>query len=59
MSTQESPPPCPAPHKRRPKPNKNEVRRLSDGAAEYDYIALEGHKNIGLWINQAAKAVGR
>jgi hypothetical protein len=32
---------------------------LSDRAGEYDYIANNGHQNIGRWIDDAAKAVGR
>lgn len=35
------------------------VTPLSDCAAEYDYIAEEGSKNIGAWIDYAAKRVGR
>jgi hypothetical protein len=32
---------------------------LSANAAEYDYMADDGHKNIGLWIDRAAQQVGR
>jgi hypothetical protein len=35
------------------------VTILSAHADEYDYIAGEGHKNIGEWIDRAAKRVGR
>jgi hypothetical protein len=35
------------------------VRRLSADAAEYDYELDNGHRNIGSWIDQAAKKVGR
>jgi hypothetical protein len=35
------------------------VTPLSDGSAEYDYIADNGHRNIGSWIDIAAKRAGR
>lgn len=35
------------------------VTPLSDCAAEYDYIAENGSKNIGAWIDHAAKRAGR
>ena len=35
------------------------VSPLSDGAGEYDYVAGNGHLNIGKRIDAAAKAVGR
>jgi hypothetical protein len=35
------------------------VTPLSTNAALYDYIANEGHKNIGSWIDQAAQRAGR
>lgn len=35
------------------------VTPLSDCAALYDYIAQDGSKNIGAWIDQAAKQAGR
>ncbi len=35
------------------------VRSLSEGAGLYDFVAGEGHKNIGAWIDRAAKDVGR
>jgi hypothetical protein len=35
------------------------VMPLSAGTAEWDYIANDGSKNIGLWIDRAAQAVGR
>jgi hypothetical protein len=36
-----------------------EWRALSLGAKEYDYVNEIGHTNIGNWIDDAAKAVGR
>jgi hypothetical protein len=35
------------------------VMPLSTNAALYDYVANEGHKNIGAWIDQAAQRAGR
>jgi hypothetical protein len=35
------------------------VTPLSDRAAEYDYIANDGHRNIGSWIDLAAQRAGR
>ncbi|HUY12811.1 MAG TPA: TIR domain-containing protein [Terriglobia bacterium] len=35
------------------------VRVLSTGAAIYDYVNGEGHRNVGAWIDQAAQQVGR
>jgi hypothetical protein len=35
------------------------VRRLSADTAEYDYELDNGHRNIGGWIDQGAKRVGR
>lgn len=32
---------------------------LSNNAAQYDYIADEGHRNIGSWLDQAARQAGR
>lgn len=40
-------------------PSVNCVMPLSRGTQEYDYVAGEGHKNIGKWIDQAAIAAGR
>ena len=40
-------------------PSINYVMPLSNGTQEYDFMAGEGHKNIGRWIDQAATAVGR
>lgn len=37
----------------------NSIVRLSQGAAEYDYVAHQGHKSIGGWIDKAAQVVGR
>jgi hypothetical protein len=42
-----------------PTPQSGFVTPLSYHAAEYDYVANEGHKNIGSWIDRAAQAVGR
>jgi hypothetical protein len=35
------------------------VTPLSKNADEYDYIAGNGHKNIGIWIDRAAQRAGR
>jgi hypothetical protein len=35
------------------------VTPLSQNAAEYDYVAQSGHKNIGAWIDAAAIRAGR
>jgi hypothetical protein len=35
------------------------VTLLSAGTRMYDYIKDDGHKNIGAWIDQAARKVGR
>lgn len=35
------------------------VTPLSDCAVEYDYIADNGHRNIGSWIDRAAQRAGR
>jgi len=40
-------------------PSAGNVRLLSDGTHEYDFVAQTGHKNIGRWIDSAAQAVGR
>ena len=40
-------------------PARDHVRPLSDGATAYDYIADNGHRNIGSWIDRAAKGAGR
>ena len=40
-------------------PQPGYVMRLSTGTRAYDYMTAEGHKNIGLWIDQAAQQVGR
>jgi MTH538 TIR-like domain (DUF1863) len=37
----------------------NYVTPLSANAAEYDYVADHGHRNIGSWIDEAAKRAGR
>ncbi len=35
------------------------AKPLSTGAAQYDYVADDGHQNIGRWIDQAAIQAGR
>ena len=40
-------------------PDAGYVMPLSTATTEYDYVANEGHKNIGGWIDHAAQAVGR
>ncbi len=35
------------------------VMPLSVNAAEYDYVVENGHRNIGSWIDKAAKQAGR
>jgi hypothetical protein len=35
------------------------VTPLSENADEYDYMASEGHRNIGSWLDRAAKRAGR
>jgi hypothetical protein len=40
-------------------PPSGQVAQLSSGAACYDFMGQEGHKNIGAWIDLAAKQVGR
>jgi hypothetical protein len=35
------------------------VMPLSVNAAEYDYVADHGHRNIGSWIDKAAQQAGR
>jgi hypothetical protein len=35
------------------------VMPLSVNGAEYDYVADHGHRNIGSWIDKAAKQAGR
>jgi hypothetical protein len=40
-------------------PAPGHVTSLSSGTAEYDYIGHDGHRNLGLWIDQAAQRVGR
>jgi hypothetical protein len=40
-------------------PQPGYVMPLSTGTAEWDYIGNDGSKNIGLWIDRAAQAVGR
>jgi Thoeris protein ThsB, TIR-like domain len=40
-------------------PAAGHVTPLSNNADEYDYVAEEGHKNIGAWIDLAAKRAGR
>jgi hypothetical protein len=40
-------------------PAAGHVMPLSSGAEEYDYVAHDGHKNVGAWIDRAAQRVGR
>jgi hypothetical protein len=40
-------------------PTPGHVTPLSNCAAEYDYMADDGHKNIGSWIDSAARRAGR
>jgi hypothetical protein len=40
-------------------PNVDEVMPLSVDAVEYDYEQDDGHRNIGSWIDEAAKQAGR
>ena len=35
-------------------PDAGRIRLLSTGTSEYDYVAQDGHKNIGAWIDAAA-----
>lgn len=35
------------------------IRPLSTGTLEYDFVADDGHKNIGAWIDHAAQVAGR
>lgn len=42
-----------------PDPSPGCVMPLSAGTTEWDYIGHDGSKNIGLWIDRAAQAVGR
>ena len=35
------------------------IRPLSAGTSVYDYATQDGHRNIGAWIDAAAKQVGR
>jgi len=35
------------------------VSALSEGALHYEYVAEAGSKNIGAWIDFAAKKAGR
>jgi hypothetical protein len=41
------------------KPDIGYIRPLSTGTLEYDFVAEDGHKNIGAWIDRAARAAGR
>jgi Thoeris protein ThsB, TIR-like domain len=40
-------------------PSPGYVMPLSAGTAVYDYVAQQGHMNIGIWIDKAAERVGR
>jgi hypothetical protein len=35
------------------------VTELSVGTMLHDYVAHNGHKNIGIWVDQAAQRAGR
>jgi MTH538 TIR-like domain (DUF1863) len=40
-------------------PSVNHIKPLSIDTAEYDYELDHGHRNIGIWIDQAARQAGR
>jgi hypothetical protein len=40
-------------------PSVDHVMSLSTDAAEYDYELDHGHRNIGSWIDKAARQAGR
>jgi hypothetical protein len=40
-------------------PSIGRVMPLSNDTAEYDYELHNGHRNIGSWIDMAAKQAGR
>ena len=42
-----------------PDPRPGYVMPLAAGTAEWDYVGNDGSKNIGVWIDRAAQAVGR
>jgi hypothetical protein len=42
-----------------PEPGVGRVIPLSWCTKQYDYVADQGHKNIGSWIDEAARRVGR
>jgi hypothetical protein len=42
-----------------PDPAPNYISWLSAGAALYDYIGGDGHRNIGTWVDTAAKQAHR
>ncbi|MBI3249571.1 MAG: TIR domain-containing protein [Deltaproteobacteria bacterium] len=42
-----------------PDPAPGYVTPLTSGSSEYNYIIQEGHKNIGVWIDSAARKAGR
>ena len=42
-----------------PEPAVGKVTALSSGTSIYDFAANDGHKNIGAWIDSAAKDAGR
>jgi hypothetical protein len=35
------------------------LMQLSTGAHHYDYVGNHGHNNLGVWLDIAAKQVGR
>jgi hypothetical protein len=40
-------------------PSAEFVTPLSESADEYDYIAADGYRNIGSWLDRAARRAGR
>ena len=40
-------------------PAPGQIVQLSEGCAVYDFVVGGGHKNIGAWIDEAARKVGR
>lgn len=40
-------------------PTPGYIMPLSAGTAEYNFVANDGHKNVGSWIDRAAQAAGR
>lgn len=42
-----------------PDPTSGYVTPLDRAAGTYDYVAQNGHQNIGIWVDAAARAAGR